>query len=70
MAEFKGNKFFVINREHLRESPPFCQGLACLALDYAEQHIPHNRYYVCNQDEPYADEVLRIILEGEDKKSA
>lgn len=23
------------------------------------------KYYVCNQDEPYADEVLKVILEGE-----
>lgn len=27
------------------------------------------RYIVCNQDEPYAEEVARIILEGEMKKA-
>ena len=25
-------------------------------------------YIVCNQDEPYAEEVWRMILDGEDKK--
>ena len=24
-----------------------------------------NSYYICNTDEPYADKVLRVILEGE-----
>lgn len=28
----------------------------------------NQKYYVCNQDEPYADEVLKVILEGEKKK--
>jgi hypothetical protein len=27
-----------------------------------------NKYYVCNQDEPYADKVLEIILQGEQDK--
>lgn len=26
---------------------------------------PTNSYYICNTDEPYADKVLRVILEGE-----
>jgi len=29
---------------------------------------PHNNYIVCNQDEHYANEVWRVILDGEDKK--
>lgn len=28
----------------------------------------NQKYIVCNQDEPYAEEVARIILEGENKK--
>jgi len=28
-----------------------------------------NKYIVCNQDEPYAEEVWQIILKGEDAKS-
>lgn len=27
-------------------------------------------YYICNTDEPYASEVLDVILKGEDKKKA
>jgi transcription elongation factor Elf1 len=30
--------------------------------------LSSNKYIVCNQDEPYADEVWDIILEGERKK--
>ena len=26
---------------------------------------PYNSYYICNTDEPYADKVLEVILEGE-----
>lgn len=28
----------------------------------------NQKYYVCNQDEPYSDQVLKIILDGESKK--
>ena len=27
-----------------------------------------NKYIVCNQDEPYAEKVWRVILQGEDDK--
>ena len=26
---------------------------------------PNNSYYICNTDEPYADEVLEVILKAE-----
>lgn len=29
---------------------------------------PYNEYIICNQDEPYAEEVWQIILKGEEKK--
>lgn len=29
---------------------------------------PVNKYISCNQDEPYADQVWQIILDGEKKK--
>lgn len=29
---------------------------------------PDNKYIVCNQDEPYADDVWDVILKGEDEK--
>ena len=63
-------KFIVINRKHLEKITPYYRGLISLALNHVEENIPCHRYYVCNQDEPYADEVIRIILEGEEKKSA
>lgn len=28
----------------------------------------NQKYYVCNQDEPYAQDVIDIILKGEDEK--
>jgi hypothetical protein len=31
---------------------------------------PIANYYVCNQDEPYAQKVIDIILEGETQKNA
>ena len=33
-----------------------------------EGKTPLNNYYVCNQDEPYAQKVIDIILAGEDEK--
>jgi hypothetical protein len=29
---------------------------------------PYNNYIVCNQDEPYADKVWKLILDGEKAK--
>ena len=29
---------------------------------------PENTYLVCNTDEPYAEKVMRVILDGEDQK--
>jgi hypothetical protein len=61
-------KFFVINLKHINELHPLLRDDAHNALDYIDRLIPNNEYYVCNQDEPYADEVLRVILEGEEAK--
>lgn len=36
-------------------------------LEKIQPFLPNNEYYVCNQDEPYAQKVIDIILEGEDK---
>lgn len=38
-------------------------------LSYLHDKIGNkNKYYVCNQDEPYADNIINTILEGESKK--
>ena len=29
---------------------------------------PNNSYYICNTDEPYADEVLEVILKAESEE--
>lgn len=34
----------------------------------AHNKKPQNKYIVCNQDEPYSEEVWKIILDGETKK--
>ena len=31
-----------------------------------KKDLSENNYYVCNQDEPYAQQVIDIILKGED----
>lgn len=63
MAKYE-EKFIVINvKKHLNvEQIKKLSGL----LD--EFDLPDNNYYVCNQDEPYAQKVIDIILKGEDEK--
>ena len=39
-------------------------------LEAMQPHLPDNKYYVCNQDEPYAQDVLDVISRGEDEKGA
>lgn len=64
MAEYK-EKFIVINTKHLSR-------LTYIEIDtlkkilFALHNI--NKYYVCNQDEPYSQQVIDIILKGEDAK--
>jgi hypothetical protein len=45
---------------------------ACDYIAAMRKHVgkdPDPQYYFCNQDEPYADTVLGVILAGEDAKS-
>jgi len=67
MTEFE-NKFFVVNLKHLDKIPPYYRNFINLAFDKIKQHVPDNSYFVCNQDEPYAKDVIRIIMDGEDAK--
>ena len=64
MIEFE-EKFIVMNRKYLKDIPG---AYFSFFLAMIEAYVPNNKYYVCNQDEPYANEVLRIILEGEEAK--
>lgn len=68
MAEFE-EKFYVVNYKYLDDLTPYYKGVFNLAMHILDSVLPKNKYYVCNQDEPYADEVLQVILAGEDKKN-
>ncbi len=75
---FKDNQFIVINRKHLElvgATHPDVSELLVRSIQLLhDMHevlfgssIDH-QYYVCNQDEEYAPDVLRLILlnEGEE----
>jgi len=59
-------KFIVINTKHLKQQRDRFRIAFINALQDLE--LPDNKYYVCNQDEPYASEIFKIISKGEDKK--
>jgi hypothetical protein len=59
----KEEKFIVINRKHITKNDARLISNICL-----ERNVPENKYYVCNQDEPYAEKVLQTIKEGEEQK--
>ena len=69
MAEYE-NKFIVINTKYLNYSviPRHVLGTFFFLAKQIERYIPENKYIVCNQDEPYAEDVLKVILDGEDNK--
>ena len=54
------DKFIVINKKHLIGlSTIMTDRLAAVINDL---DLPENKYYVCNQDEPYAQQIIDIIL--------
>jgi transcription initiation factor IIE alpha subunit len=61
-------KFIVINVKHLEKIPYTTKEFLLDCLDTAKEYLPSNKYYVCNQDEPYANRVIDIILKGESNK--
>ena len=64
-------KFIVINKKHLEEAKeeiPDKINEFIELLGFISNWLPNHKYYVCNQDEPYAQKVIDIILTGEDKK--
>ena len=69
MAEYK-EKFIIINKKHLEKLPVGLKNRLAKLLYEIAPFIPDNYYYVCNQEEPYAQEILKIILAGEDEKTA
>jgi transcription initiation factor IIE alpha subunit len=61
-------KFFVINKKHLSKVPRDKMDNFSKALKEIQPYLPPNKYYVCNQDEDYAEDVLKLILFDEMKK--
>lgn len=69
MARLNNSLFIVIKRDDTKYLDYHQISMLQEILQVIELHKGHrNKYYVCNQDEPYAKKVKQIILEGEDKK--
>jgi len=78
MAEYE-EKFLVINWKYLsidleKHNDEQIEALLdftnALKKLYDLNLIPKkNKYYVCNQDEPYVQQVIDVILAGEDAKA-
>lgn len=65
MAVYEDNKYIVVPMKHFHNlSLSDRNELRAIVKKIATP----NKYFVCNQDEPYAEEVIKIILEGESKK--
>lgn len=80
MAEYE-EKFIVINRKHLKELAAYdvFSSNTVFDLNNAVKRFLQcyegrmkkkidQKYYVCNQDEPYAQKVIDTIIEGETSK--
>ena len=61
-------KFFVINKKHLSKVPREKMDAFSKALKAIQPYLPDHKYYTCNQDEDYAEDVLKLILFDEMKK--
>jgi hypothetical protein len=71
MAQYE-DKFIVINRKHLpkvKEQNPNAYENFINGLHGIQDYLPTHGYISCNMDEPYAQQVLQTILDGEDKKT-
>lgn len=71
----KENTHIVIKRQDKEdyltqeENEVFTKLLTKIASGRAQEgKQPFNKYYVCNIDEPYSEEVLKAILKGEEEK--
>ena len=52
------------------EAEPLLDNIGTAYAQYRQStgRKPYNKYIICNQDEPYAEEVWKVILAGEDAK--
>lgn len=64
------NRFLVFNTKHFRDLTYGDINAVNHAVDVLNSFVPKekqkNKYYVCNQDEPYAQKVIDLILEEDD----
>lgn len=64
MKQFEPNKFLVVKnasiKKYLTETEA---GILDILLFKVSCFDHENKYYVCNQDEEYAEKVLDLILE-------
>ena len=70
-AEFHEDKFLVLKTADIEHYLNYNQKLEfqdCLRAIKRGREIEKkpgvNKYYVCNRDEPYAEDVIRLILQG------
>jgi len=75
MAEIKEDTHLVMKfadiKDYLSEADQqslFCMSVAIAKARLKDDKEGHHKYLVVNKDEPYADDVQRIILKGEDAK--
>ena len=61
-AEFEPNKFIIINTKEIHKLSNLQQNHLICILNTIDSS---NKYYCCNEDEPYSHLVLDIILQGE-----
>jgi hypothetical protein len=75
MAEFEDDKFIVIPTKYI-ERLSMTARIQLVAVMGAVEKVRvkdkvvnlYPEYYVVNRDEPYAEDVLSIILRGEERK--
>lgn len=74
-TKFQPDKFIVINWKQYKKLDKKDQKdlnfiMAKISIDIYNSDSKNEfpKYLVCNQDEPYADKVLAVILEGEREK--
>ena len=57
------NKFIVINKKRLKDAPNEIHTFLSEVCEWLHEYEPSkNKYYVVNQDEPYANDVRDLIL--------
>lgn len=69
VAEYE-DKFIIINVNCFEKHgiPDNLLNNFNAVLGQISVYLPDNKYYVCNQDEPYAQKVIDIIIAGETAK--